>query len=149
MHRRKLLKFAALGAAGILVSSGAFVFFEKFDYLARKIVMKDTAMLNIDSTVYDQFFSDVEKQRKWDKLFDKQHKHLLKWHYYIDNPLFRLHYASNYQVNRAKIVNTFLLSTDFFVNKMDVSRPIKYRMLFDPFLYPCSNPFSNLYYPDV
>ena len=85
MHRRKLLKFAALGAAGILVSSGAFVFFEKFDYLARKIVMKDTAMLNIDSTVYDQFFSDVEKQRKWDKLFDKQHKHLLKWHYYIDN----------------------------------------------------------------
>ena len=149
MQRRKFLKFAALGAGGGIAAGGAFVYFENFDALARKIILNDTAMLKIEKKVYDAFFNDVEKQRKWDRVFQNQHQQLIKWHYYVDNPLFRLPYATSYEVNRSKLIATFLLSTDFFINKMDASKPISYRGLFDQYNGPCSNPFSDLYYPNI
>ena len=34
----------------------------------------------------------------------------------------------------------FLLSTDFFVNDEDVSRPLKFQALYDPYISPCYNP---------
>ena len=148
MQRRKFIGLTALAGAGLAAGAG-FVYFENFQALARKIIMEDTATLKIAPAEYDKFFIDVEKHRKWDALFPPPHRQLLKWHYYIDNQLFRLPYATSYKTNRSKLVGTFLLSTDFFLNRMDVSKPIRYNVLFDPYFYPCSNPFSNLYYPVI
>jgi hypothetical protein len=44
------------------------------------------------------------------------------------------------------IVNTYLLSTDFFRNGMDESKTVKYVGLYSPYLRPCAHPFSNAYY---
>ena len=148
MKRRKFIRISALAATGI-AAGGGYIYFEDFDAFARKIILVDTAALKIAPGELDKFFKDVNKYKKWDSLFPKTHRQLLKWHYYIDNKLFRLPYLTSYKTNRGKIVGTFLLSTDFFLNKMDPSLPIKYRALYDPYLYPCSNPFSNLYYPDL
>jgi len=41
----------------------------------------------------------------------------------------------------------YLLSTDFFRNKMDESKPVKFIGFYDPYQMPCSNPFTSLYYP--
>jgi hypothetical protein len=148
MRRRKFIGLAALVAAGA-AAGGGYIYHERFEALARKILLRDTATLKIDPAEFDKFFKDVEKHKKWDVLFPTaSHKQLLKWHYYVDNPLFSLPYAPSYHTNRSKITGLFLLSTDFFINKMDPSKPVKYNTLFDPYLYPCSNPFSNLYYPD-
>ncbi|HEY4154324.1 MAG TPA: hypothetical protein VGM24_02830 [Puia sp.] len=147
MQRKKFIRLTALAATAGIAAGGGYVFFEDFESLARKIILKDTASLKIDPPEFDKFFKDVKKYRKWDALFPPAHRQLIKWHYYIDNPLFSLPYATSYDTNRSKIVGTFLLSTDFFLNKMDSSKPLRYRALFDPYLYPCSNPFSNLYYP--
>jgi hypothetical protein len=47
------------------------------------------------------------------------------------------------------ISQQYLLSTDFFRNKMDESKIVKYLGLFDPYLRPCANPFSEIYYPSA
>lgn len=43
--------------------------------------------------------------------------------------------------NRA--VTQFLMSTDFFWNKADESKPVKYLAYYDPYRRICSNPFAR------
>lgn len=45
------------------------------------------------------------------------------------------------------MAETYLLSTDFFSNNMDESKPLKYVSLYSPHLKPCANPFSFIHYP--
>ncbi|UCC78304.1 MAG: hypothetical protein JSW64_08430 [Candidatus Zixiibacteriota bacterium] len=40
-------------------------------------------------------------------------------------------------------VTTFLLSCDFFRNGADLSREVKYTVLYDPYEIGCENPFAN------
>ena len=145
MKRRNFIGLIAGATAGVAV--GTYLFTESFDELAKKIIIKDTSTLNIDPSELNRFFEDVKKHKVWDRIFPYSHKQLIKWHYYVDNPLFGLPYAVNYKAYRSKMVGTFLLSTDFFLNKMNNAKSIRYRALFDPYQFPCSNPFSNLYYP--
>ena len=67
----------------------------------------------------------------------------------MDNGLFTLPYTVNYNAYRNKIVLIFLLSTNFFVNRMDESKPVYFTSVYDPYQIPCSNPFSNLFYPEA
>jgi len=147
MKRRGFIGLAIFAAAG--ATAGGLIYKERFEGLAKKIILKDTASLKIAPEEIDKFFTDASRDGLWDKLFPFSHKQLLKWHYHLDNGLFKLPYATNYNVYRSKIVGTFLLSTNFFKNKMDPNKPVKYEYLFDPYKYPCSNPFSNLYYPQA
>jgi hypothetical protein len=56
-------------------------------------------------------------------------------------------YYNKYIRYRAEIVGNFLLSTDFFWNKLNITDQIKYSgRIFTPYSYPCGNPFSNRYY---
>jgi hypothetical protein len=41
-----------------------------------------------------------------------------------------------------RVVSSFLLSSDFFVNGADESRPVKYLGMYDP-LRACGNPFAR------
>ena len=41
------------------------------------------------------------------------------------------------------MVSSFLLSSDFFQNKMDEKRPIRYVGLYDPYRRPCAHPFTG------
>ena len=147
MRRRTFIGLLAVGTTGAV--AGGYIYITGFDALARKIIVKDTASLKIAPGSIDQFLMDTSKYKKWEKLFSPLHQQLIKWHYYADNPLFTFPYASNYKMYRSRIVETFLLSTDFFIHKMDVNRQVNYRALYDPYLSPCCNPFSNLFYPDA
>lgn len=70
-------------------------------------------------------------------------------------PNFPIKIRSLYMVrasaSQSKLVNDmvqdYLLSTDFFRNRMDEQKPLKYLGLYNPYKTPCANPFSNLYYP--
>lgn len=41
----------------------------------------------------------------------------------------------------------FLLSTDFFIHKMDEDKVVNYIILYDPYKSPLSNPYSFVLYP--
>jgi len=45
------------------------------------------------------------------------------------------------------LTHLYLISTDFFQNRMDESREVKYLGLYNPHKTPCANPFSAVYYP--
>ena len=145
MKRRSFIGLSVTAAAAL--AAAGYVYVETFDTLARKMIMHDTKTLQISPEEYEKFFSDVEKNGTWNIQFTPSHKQLIKWHYHLDNPLFHLPHASNYKIYRSKMVSLFLLSTDFFQHRMSESRKVKYNALYDPYLFPCSNPFSNLYYP--
>ncbi|MFT3700825.1 MAG: hypothetical protein QM802_00520 [Agriterribacter sp.] len=147
MRRRNFIALATLATAGI--AAGSYIVFENFDKFARKVIIKDTASLKIAPAEIDKFLAVAAKKKVWDDLFPFHHKQLIKWHYYINNGLFTLPYRANYNAYRNKIVMTFLLSSNFFANKMDESKPVAFTELYDPYLIPCSNPFSNIYYPQI
>ena len=43
---------------------------------------------------------------------------------------------------RDRLVERFLLSTDFFQHGADESRPVRYVTYADPYISPCYNPFA-------
>ncbi|MFT3948645.1 MAG: hypothetical protein QM763_16905 [Agriterribacter sp.] len=147
MRRRRFISIITLATAGL--TAGAYIVLEDFERFARKIIMKDTAQLKINSGEVDKFFRAAREKKIWDDIFPFHHRQILKWHYYINNGLFTLPYVANYNAYRSKIVATFLLSTDFFINKMDESKPVHFTMLYNPYLTPCLNPFSDIFYPEV
>lgn len=146
MKRRKFLW--ATGVGLVTAGLGGYVYFENFEKTVKKIIVSDTKGLNIDEKEINRFLSETRKTNFWKKTYTLGHQQVIKWHYYLGNKVFKLPYERNYQFYRGRIVAMFLLSTDFFANKMDTSKPVKFTRVYDPYLYPCSNPFSNLYYPD-
>ena len=147
MKRRNFIGLVTLGTAGVL--TGSYIFLENFEKFARKIIVKDTASLKVDPVEIDKFMAAAAKKNVWNELFPFHHKQLLKWHYYINNGMFTLPYRANYNDYRNKIVMTFLLSTNFFMNKMDESKEVHFTDLYDPYQILCSNPFSNIFYVEV
>ncbi|HTN07993.1 hypothetical protein [Agriterribacter sp.] len=147
MKRRNFIWLLTAGAGG--VAAGGYVFFENFESLVRKILIKDTSSLNISAAEIDKYLLASRKNKSLVNGLPFPNQQLLKWHYYLDNPLFSLPYNTKYTVDRSRIVGDFLLATDFFNNKMDTKKPVKYIDVYDPYQKPCSNPFSNLFYPDA
>lgn len=66
----------------------------------------------------------------------------LKWKvmYYL-----RLSYEDSDRIYT--LIKYFLLSSDFFINKMDESKEVRYLGLFNSYLSPVPNPYSFVLYP--
>ena len=128
---------------GIVVASIAIIY--DFETLIFKILKHDLKGLNIDEKYFKKFASDAKKSNYWSRImFDKKKKAFVFIFYFL--PKVGLPYEFKYFQLRGRIVGDFLLATDFFVNKMDSKRAIKYVGLYDPYLRPCQNPFSSLNY---
>ena len=48
-----------------------------------------------------------------------------------------------YRRSAGDVYKKFLMSTDFFPNGADESRPLRYIMLYDPYISPCYNPLKT------
>lgn len=48
----------------------------------------------------------------------------------------------HYYASIDKLATAFLMSTDFFLNGSDESRPVNYVSCFSPYISPCWNPLS-------
>ena len=72
-------------------------------------------------------------------LKDRNYKFTMKGY-----SLFGINSAKSGKVHQ--LVTAYLLSSDFFQNKMDEKRTIKYVGLYDPYSRPCSHPFSHIHY---
>ncbi|RYE18905.1 MAG: hypothetical protein EOP45_13415 [Sphingobacteriaceae bacterium] len=56
---------------------------------------------------------------------------------------------SNNSNNINDLLRYYLLSTDFFLNQMDVSKPVNYIGIFDPYKSPIANPYSYILLPKI
>lgn len=128
---------------------GSFLFFD-FNQVVVKILSKDLSYLNIDESTFRTFTIEADQKQHWQrKFFDWKKKLFMRFSYIADSVLPSFPYKYKFIQYRSDIVGDFLLSTNFFINKMDPKQEVKYMGLYNPYLRPCSNPFSNLYYPEA
>jgi len=148
MKRRRFLGVGIVSAVGIAI--GSYISFSSFEELIKGIIGEDTKSLHISEKVVDDFLIAARSEHAWDKFpffgsFSKEE--FVKWGYRLSNPIFNLPYQTKLDVYRSEIVGLFLLSTNFFQNKMDTTKPIRFMRIYNPYFSPCANPFSNSYYP--
>jgi len=144
MNRRKFIGVSIFSVVAATVAS--IFIFNNFETVALKILKKDLATLDIDEKAFQKFIDDARAGNYWKRiLFDKQKQTFVFAFHFL--PKIGLPYQFKYYQLRGKIVGDFLMATDFFVNKMDEKRRINYVGLYDPYLRPCQNPFSNFVYP--
>ncbi|UOR06567.1 hypothetical protein MUN82_05585 [Hymenobacter aerilatus] len=137
MFRRKFLKIAGLGAAAVaLPSLGAYAV--SLNEATAGIILHQFRFLNLDKEGVDQFVLDYYKQEGSSRSAFAHVK-------------MRGYYMLNINSDQSQLVRTittlYLLSTDFFQNRMNELKLVRYQGIYDPYKTPCANPFSALYYP--
>ena len=143
MKRRKFIKAGiALGVLALI----AFIF-PSFAQAIKRMLREDTEGLQIDEDAMDQFISDAHKEQ-FLATFSTMKKLLIVGHTYFGFLGGILPYRNKYVQYRGQLTGHFLLSTDLFRNQMDTTKPVKYTGFYNPYRQPCSNPFSNLFYPE-
>ena len=130
MKRRKFLTIAGLG--GLLAGVGAFGF--AFQNAVERIIVSELSFLKLDKEGVARFVADYTKS------MPSKSKLMLKGYSFLG-----VSTRKSQKINN--LINAYLLSTDFFMNKMDEGRTIKYIGLYDPYQRPCAHPFSSSQYP--
>jgi hypothetical protein len=140
--RRKFIIAAIILITGIFVVFFALLPFER---IVLRILKKDLKSLNIRDELFNRFIKEASENGYFSS-YNIQKKWLIRIYERLAVNGSFLPYASRYRDYRSQLVGDFLMSTDFFLNEMDEDREIQYIGFYDPYLRPCSNPFSNLFY---
>lgn len=144
MNRRRFIRISIFAAIGVVIAG--IIRYYDFETVLFRILKKDLKDLNISEDNFRKYIDDARAYRYWEKTFmDKRKKAFIIFYFFI--PPLNLPYQFKYVQMKGRLVGDFLLSTDFFMNKMDEKRKINYLGLYDPYLKPCGNPFSHIYYP--
>lgn len=122
------------------------------------------AALNVHSVMSSTIQSIVKRELNYLKIdpkglaqFSDDYIRFIEQFSMLGEQKFRLNIAGEYMFNKNAqnstvvegIVKRFLLSTDFFTNRMDESKLVKYQGLHDKNKAACFNPFSHMYYPQA
>ena len=132
MSRRKFLTLA--GGTGALAALSSFALLAvPFESAAAKLIKKELAFLKLDDKGVAQFVRDYAANA------GKEKRRL---------QLYAVMGLTPSQSGRIRmLVGTYLMSTDFFIHRMDESRTLHYIGLYLPHNRPCANPFSAMYHP--
>lgn len=133
MKRRKFLTLAGIGSAIAAVASLKF-FTTSFESSAAGTIKEALDFLNLDPEGIDKFVKAYSKNK------DPYYKLTMKSY-----GLLGIGASKSGKVHQ--MVSTYLLSTDFFTNKMDESGIVRFVGLYDPYARPCSHPFNHVQYP--
>ena len=119
----------------------------RFRRVAKSIVLRASGGLKFeDENVVDKFMSDAEHEDFWRQFSGAKRLFICVQHFFSSFGL-KLPYHAKYLQYRNAIGGHFLMSTDFFVQNMNVNRTVKYVAFYNPYRQPCSNPFSVNFYP--
>jgi hypothetical protein len=143
MNRRKAFKLIGFSIFGISFGGALYIYGKSFDEVVKDIILTSTDGLEINKSDIDLFIKDASNEKFWN-YFGKHKKTFIKYHAMIDDKL-PLPYKNKYKSYSSKIVMQFLLSTDYFVNKMNI-RKVSYIQFHNPYKVSCGNPFTNMYY---
>ncbi|MEJ0031891.1 MAG: hypothetical protein WDO15_16620 [Bacteroidota bacterium] len=144
MKRRKFIKIGI----GLSVVALVALLFPSFGQAIKRILRQDTDDLQVNDDAIDQYVEDARKERFLDT-FSLTKKVLIIVHTYFGFLGGLIPYRNKYVQYRGQITGHFLLSTDHFRNRMDVTKPVEYTGFYNPYRQPCSNPFSTIFYPET
>jgi len=144
-NRRQFIKLSIAGVATAGVAYVGIKAVTPFQKMIAEVLSADLKELKINSEDIIKFSSKAAETNPWGYSGTKV-KFIALYHY-LDKKWLPLPYKYKYVQYRADIVGRFLLSTDFFKNKMDESKPINYLgTIYSPYNTTCSNPFTASYY---
>lgn len=149
MNRRTFLVSSTVGVFAI--ASGVWAikagYFNRRSRIANTIFAvftKRLAYLNWDEAEVLIFIQDFLNDPRNKGLLKKVNKLSFSYPIYAHTDwLERTSIASKIRSFEGKIATKFLLSTNFFWNDADMTKPVKYLGYYNPYLKPCQNPFSH------
>lgn len=145
MKRRTFIK-AGVVLAGIGLA--AFFMVPSFKETIAKMLAKTTAQLKIKPDFIDLFIQEATQEQFWAK-FSLSKKVLIVIHTNAGFLKSILPYRNKYLLYKGQITGHFLLSTDFFLKKMDTTQSLTYIGFYNPYKQPCFSPFSSNFYRET
>ncbi len=132
------MRLSGLGVTGLVtIPSLGYISTTIYD-AAVGLILNELDYLHLDKPGVEQFVQDYYKTHFIQESLQIQLR--MKTYYHLS-----VKSADSYLVK--ELVYDYLAATDFFINKMDESKPVKYLGIVNRFSQPCSHPFSFLYYP--
>lgn len=136
MERRNFLKLTGLAAIGTAAIPSLSVAALSTENAASGLIINEFGYLQLDIAGVKQYVEDYLRQYQ------------PNW---IGCMKMRSLFLMNMKADKSDLITeltrTYILSTDFFRNKMDETKPVQYLGLYNPYKTPCANPFSGTYYP--
>ena len=143
--RRKFLWYTLLSASGLLMSFEYITQITQLEKVISNILLKSLEGLKVDPSEIEKYARDLAKTNALNFSFANTQLISLYHTYSIEPFLFP--FNKRYKRLCTDIVTNFLLSTDFFINRMDEQKNIKYTgAIYDIYRTACANPFSGLLY---
>lgn len=125
-----------VGAAGVAVvgAGGAYMYRDELLYMDAG----ELAALLRERFDYLRFDLTDEHWREFGDLYIEHYGVIAHRTMY----LVRDQNTDRYDARVEHLESTFLLSTDFFLNNADESKPVRYVRLYHPYVSPCWNPLA-------
>jgi hypothetical protein len=130
MKRRTFLTIVGISGVIGLVTSFKFIT-TSFEEAAVALIREELSFLKLDPEGVRSFVQTYAKNR------DRNYKLTMKGY-----NLLGISASQSGKIHQ--LVSSYLLSSDFFVHKMDESRVIKYAAFYNPYARPCAHPFNHL-----
>lgn len=135
MKRRKFLMIAGIGGAVAAITGFKFIA-TSFEDAAIALIKDELDFLKLDHEGVVKFVKEFSKNK------DKHYRLTMRGYSFIG-------IDSTRSGKVGQMLTAYLLSTDFFMNNMDESKKVKYVGLYDPYMRPCTHPFSHFQYPEA
>jgi len=135
MNRRKFLILSGVAVGGVAIPASIFFVSGTIKNYAVLFIEKELSYLKLEPGSVVKYVNDHFDETN--NLVDR-----VKWKamYYLG-----VTWKSSDQI--LELIKYYLLSTDFFINKMDESKMVKYLGLYSPYKSPVPNPFAYTLYP--
>ncbi|MEQ7799518.1 hypothetical protein ABDJ41_06860 [Pedobacter sp. ASV1-7] len=139
MKRRSFLLLVGVGTGSIAVPASLYFLSPAINEHAVLLIKRELYYLKLEEGSVEKYVADY---------FRSAHNNLLaklKW-----KAMYYMQIKPDQSAIFFELVKYYLLSTDFFINKADESKVVRYLGLYNPYKSPVPNPFSfTLYPPDT
>lgn len=136
MKRRKFLTFIGVGTGVALIPPTLYLVSPSVKKYAVQLIKNELHYLKLEPEGVEQYVEDYFKAD------DNKIMVNVRWKtfYYLG-----ITWQKSDQV--AELIKYYLLSSNFFINRMDESKPVKYLGMYNPYKSPVPNPYSYILYP--
>jgi len=138
MNRRKFLLLAGVSTGALVIPASVYFVSGSVKKYAALLIEKELFYLKLEAGSVDKYVNDYFGN--------------------TNNAMTRMRWKSMYYLNVTweksdqlmELIKYYLLSSDFFINKMDEHKTVHYLGLYSPYKSPVPNPFAyTLYPPDL
>jgi hypothetical protein len=135
MRRREFLLVSGAVSGSILVSGTMYLSSGSVKKYTTLLIKRHLNYLKLEPGSVEKYVDDYFKNNN--STLEK-----LKW-----KTIYYLHINWEKSSQLLELIKYYLLSTDFFINKMDERKTVHYLGFYSPYKSPVPNPFSYIIYP--